>query len=229
MILAIDTATPALSAAVVLNGSALAQATVRRRNAHDELLATLLEQVISWSGITPSDISAVAVSAGPGSFTGLRIGMAAAKGFATALGIPLLRVPTLEAIALRVLKAGEARKDALIAALLVSRGDELYAALYMPSGDAITEVRPGFAVSDVTLAGLLPPGAVIAGDGAERIELLFPGRYQRAMVSDTPADALTIGRIAEGLLDAGSVDDAASCEPYYVQSFHPTRPKSPAK
>lgn len=126
-VLALDTATLAASVAVLVDDQVTATRQARVTT-HSEALLPLIDDALRDAGLAPSDVELVACGRGPGSFTGLRIGLATAKGLCFALGKPLVVVSSLAALALEAL--AEAPPDALVLALLDARKNEVYAGLY---------------------------------------------------------------------------------------------------
>ena len=124
-ILAMDTATMVSSVAVTTEDRVLAELTAETRFTHSETLVANIEEVLRLADVKREELSAVAVSLGPGSFTGLRIGLAAAKAIAYALSIPLVGVPTLE-----VLAAAFPSPGAIVAPLIDAQKGNGYFALY---------------------------------------------------------------------------------------------------
>ena len=124
-ILAMDTATMVSSVAVTTEDRVLAELTAETRFTHSETLVANIEEVLRLADVKREELSAVAVSLGPGSFTGLRIGLAAAKAIAYALSIPLVGVPTLE-----VLAAAFPSPGAVVAPLIDAQKGNGYFALY---------------------------------------------------------------------------------------------------
>jgi tRNA threonylcarbamoyladenosine biosynthesis protein TsaB len=122
-VLGIETATGVCGAALAVNGVIAAVEEIDRQKIHAEKLVSLVTAVLRAGGITPRDLDGIAVSIGPGSFTGLRIGLSAAKGLAYATGVPLLAVPTLEALANRAERDGILPSEGWLCAALDARGE----------------------------------------------------------------------------------------------------------
>jgi len=139
-LLALETATNTCGAALLVDGSVVAEAHVHRPRVHARYLTPLVESVVERGDISMQELTAVAVSMGPGSYTGLRIGVSTAKGFAMATGAPLVGVPTLEALAATVLPYAD--EEDLICALLDARRDEVYAAAYRVRSAGLQEDKP---------------------------------------------------------------------------------------
>lgn len=171
MILAVETATPRGSVALVAGGEVVAESALPPGRQASETFVGAVHGLLEKAGGRLRDVRRVAVSAGPGSFTGLRVGMAAAKGFCFGLGIPIVPVPTLHALALTVRADGGA---VAVCPVLDARKKEVYAALFLREGDACRRLLPDMAVAPEALASALPWGKVMfLGDGAASFEPLF--------------------------------------------------------
>lgn len=127
-VLGIEAATPVAGAAVVEDGRILAERLVNNRRTHSINLLPMIKAVIEEAGITPKQIEAVAVSSGPGSFTGLRIGLTTAKTLAWVWQVPVVGVSTLEALALPLSPQGQ-----MICPILNARKNEVYASVFRGS------------------------------------------------------------------------------------------------
>jgi len=124
-ILGIDTTTLSCSVALLQHNTVLAEATLNIKKTHSERLMPLLDNLLTESGVEREELDAIAVAAGPGSFTGLRIGISTVRALSQGLGIPAVPVCTLEALAEAVPSPG-----ALICPLLDARRSQVYTALY---------------------------------------------------------------------------------------------------
>jgi tRNA threonylcarbamoyl adenosine modification protein YeaZ len=155
IVLGLDTATTTASIALLRDDAVIARAT---RNTHRRTADVLVavDEACRAAGITPGQLEAVAVGAGPGSFTGLRIGMATAKGIAFALGTPVWAVSSLAALAL------EAPGDGTVVAVLDARKGEIFAGTFRKHGGAIEPVDTERCIAPAALA--VPPGAMTVGD-----------------------------------------------------------------
>ena len=130
-ILAIDSSGMPASVAVCEDGTLQAEYTVNFKRTHSQTLVPMLDEVRNMLGMDPGSVDAIAVAGGPGSFTGLRIGSAAAKGIGLALGKPLVHVPTLEALAYNFYGS-----SSLIVPMIDARNRQVFAGIYtfMPDG-----------------------------------------------------------------------------------------------
>lgn len=226
MILGIETATARLGVALCDGSSVLAAMQFGRGNAHDELLSPLCRDIVAQAGFAMSDLTAVAVSAGPGSFTGLRIGMAAAKGFALGLGIPLIVVPTLDAAAEHVAGRWPHVTGTVLAVCIDAKRDDVYAATYSMNVHAWQTREPVRVTDSTALLGRLPEGTVLCGDGAEKVHALAPDRLRLLPEPAAVFDARAVASLGARLLAANGPSDADNCEPLYVQQFQVKQAKN---
>lgn len=164
MLLAIDTSSLVLSCAVAEEGRLAAEWTVQRRLTHSEQLIPHMDALLKEAGIAKSDITAVACAAGPGSFTGLRIGLATAKTVARLWDVPLIAVDTLEGLAWNMAGA-----EAFILPLEDAQRGNVYAALYGAFGVMWLEAPARAApIDEVIRAAAAHGGPIIAvGEGAD--------------------------------------------------------------
>ncbi|MBP3232368.1 MAG: tRNA (adenosine(37)-N6)-threonylcarbamoyltransferase complex dimerization subunit type 1 TsaB [Anaerovibrio sp.] len=217
-ILAMDTATMVSSVAVADEKRLLAELIVENKLTHSETLLPHVEQVLSMAGLNREDISGVAVSIGPGSFTGLRIGLAAAKAIAYGLDIPLIGVPTMEGLAWHYPVPG-----VVVAGFIDAQKGNVYTAHYKWTGSGFDEIRP-IQVLPVTEAVALceeVQGTVVAvGDMVNKKiakldglpdNLLLPPKH---MLMPRGANIAMAGlqRLASGLSDS-----VMNLEPIYIR------------
>lgn len=188
LILSIDTCLGACSCAVVRDGEALAAAFEPMTRGHQERLAPMVEATMKEAGVVFADLGRIAVTVGPGSFTGLRVGLAFAKGLGLALGKPVVGVGALEALGAeepgRTLALADARRGQVYWQAF-ENGEPLNA----PSASALEDAA-AFFVPDI-----------VTGPGAE----LVAGRFPGALVTGRPApDPAAVARLAASRLDPGS-------------------------
>ena len=167
LILAFETSAKAASAALLEDGKLLGESYQNTGLTHSQTLMVMAENLLRQCGKTVADVSAVAVAAGPGSFTGVRIGVAAAKGFAWGRQLPLYGVSTLEAMAYHGLAAGE---GALVCAAMDARRSQIYNALFEIRGGKPVRLCEDRAISLAELGeelGKMQKSAFLVGDGAQ--------------------------------------------------------------
>lgn len=220
MVLGIETATVICSVGIAKDEHVIGEIRLAVKNIHAESLAESIRNLLGLLQISFWDLGGIAVSIGPGSFTGLRIGLATAKGLAFSLGKPIVGIDTLYAQAAATQLV---QKNDFIVPVIRSRQNEVYAARYRVVGDELelTERAQVFALND--FGELLKAPAVLCGNGVPMIASagLLEGKMDIEIIPET-ACALSGGKIAElGLkrLKRGETDDVAALEPVYVQEF----------
>lgn len=165
-ILSIETSTSICSVAIHEQGELLALAEIKEPGAHAEKLVLLVDEVFEKAGLNFTDLDAVAVSQGPGSYTGLRIGVSTAKGIAYAMEIPLIGINTLQAMA----ASQRVAPGDYVVAVLDARRKEVYTQTF---GDSRQELSPIEAVvlEEGVFASILEKGRVyFVGDGVEKVK-----------------------------------------------------------
>lgn len=164
-ILAVDTATRCCSAAVQVGGRLVAETAVRSERTHSEHLIGMIHDVLRSAGLKLQAINAMAVSIGPGSFTGLRIGISTIQGLALAGGIPCVGVSSLEALAGAGLPWPQG-----ICALMDARKGEVYAARYRERDGGLEQLAPEQVLPLETVLRTIDGPQLFIGDGAERYQ-----------------------------------------------------------
>jgi tRNA threonylcarbamoyladenosine biosynthesis protein TsaB len=206
---------------VVRDGATLAEGVCRESRSHSASLPALVDGVLEDAGLRIEDVEAVAVSIGPGSFTGLRVGLALAKGIAFAGGLPLVGVPTLEALA----HVADAAVGETICAALDARKREVYAALFAAEASGPRRLTPDLALTPEELAARLAPPCVLLGDaGAVYGEVLGTRAAIRPFATHHPRGDV-VARLGLARLAAGDAAHAATLEPVYVRAPDAELPK----
>lgn len=218
-LLALECATMCGSVALVANGRCLAEYSLDVVTTHSQRLLKQLERIREDVGVEWSELGGLAVSLGPGSFTGLRIGLSVAKGLALAVGLPLLGVSTLDGLARQVV----ALPGTMVGALLDARKQEVYAACYA-CGDNGLPLRTGTdqVLRPELLAEQLAGPIILVGDGAVAYREIFREKLGSTAIFAPPDShfprAATIGRLGEELLARGELLDPVSSVPIYVRA-----------
>jgi len=238
--LALDTSGPLGSVAVGTGSRVLARAFLDRQGRHAAEVIPRISECMAEAGARMRELAGVVVGAGPGSFTGVRVAAATAKGIAHALGIPLWPFSSLEAAAVseRVISAlpglpsgaPAARADRARYVLFDARGDRVYAACYELRAQGVAEMVPPHATRiRELLEEEVPPGTWFAGDGAVRHEAAL--RAAGHPVLPAPAGMPT----ADGLLhlltlhaERGPAPDPGRWEPEYVKASSAERARNPS-
>lgn len=215
LILSIETSTTVCSVALHREGQLLCIFELHEENAHAGKLMLLIEDLFKRSGFGPKDLQAVAVSAGPGSYTGLRIGVSLAKGFSYAQNIPLIGVDALEALAVRALPFCSP-KDVVIP-MLDARRMEIYTSVISGDGSVIEPSHP-LVVEDNPFENYLSKGKVFfLGDGLPKLKHVL-GHSQAVFLSIFNS-AISVGELAFEKFKKGQFEDVAYFEPNYLKDF----------
>lgn len=218
LILSLDTSSLVSSTAVADGKKLLAELTLQTRLTHSETLLPHIKQVLEMADVPKRSVEAIAVSIGPGSFTGLRIGLATAKSMAYALSIPVIGVPTMAALAYHYPVDG-----VYILPVLDAQKGNVYTAAYTWENSALQEVRPACVRSfDEALedARKLDKRAVFVGEAAVKNR----EKIQAAGANILPAlphtvmpRAACVALLGQSLYEAGKREDAMSLEPFYIR------------
>ncbi len=218
LLLAIETATRVCSVALARGGEVLHVRANSDARLHSERLLPMIDALLGEAGVKLADVEAFAISIGPGSFTGLRIGLATVKAFALADGRPVAPVSTLAALCA---SADDGRRTGPVAALLDARRGAYYAACVSRAGLARGDVLADCVLTPRDLATKLPNGAhVVVGEGArEGAEQLAALRPDLALLTlhDLGANAASVARLGAQLLAEGAGRDAAELVPVYLR------------
>lgn len=212
MILCIETSTAVLSVALARDGAVVCERVCTQPRSQAALTAPLVKEVLDAAGITAGECDAVCVSAGPGSYTGLRVGVSTAKGLAFGAGIPLLSMGTLD-----ILVEGVEETPAMIVPMIDARRMEVYTAVYSADGSRLTEVEARVIGPDA-FAEYLEQGEVLfVGDGALKCREVLT--HPNARFKEAFPLARHMARRAQEDFDAGKFQDVAYFEPFYLKDF----------
>jgi tRNA threonylcarbamoyladenosine biosynthesis protein TsaB len=225
-ILLLETATDSCSVALSENSNIIAEKYINQPKAHASLLARYICDILEENNLTMEDCSAVAVSKGPGSYTGLRVGVSCAKGLCYGASKPLISVCTLATIAQMALDnnlyTGEG--DFLIVPMIDARRMEVYTANFNSKGEQLTPVEAKI-LDETSYATELAAGPVLfTGNGAEKFKELV-GDNPNAFFAPQEPHAAGMRVIAANKLEAGEFEDNAYFEPFYLKDFVAGKPK----
>lgn len=225
-ILHIETSTAVCSVAVSQDGAVLYEKVDQDGPNHAVVCGPYVEEVLSFAESHAIPVDAVAVSQGPGSYTGLRIGVSMAKGVCYGRGIPLLAIPTLQLLTVPVLLYhDELPEDALFVPMIDARRMEVYAAVY---DRALHELRPvGADIVDAhTYDKWLERGPVcFFGNGSDKCRQVIT-HPNAIFVEGIKPLARNMAPLAERALARGETADTAYFEPFYLKEFIATKPKN---
>ena len=170
--LAIETATEVMSAAIYQGEELLAVEDVYIPKSHNRLITVILQQLTEHLDIKINKVACVGISSGPGSYTGLRVGASAAKGFCMGLGIPLISIPTLSGLAQSVIHWAK-YLNALIVPMIDARRMEVYCGVYDSEGIEIIAPHARVLTEESILDCLQERKAIFIGDGAAKCKNLY--------------------------------------------------------
>lgn len=212
-ILNIETATKNCSVSIAANGKTLVCKEIAELGySHAEKLHLFIQDVIQEGSISFSQLSAIAVSQGPGSYTGLRIGVSAAKGLSYALQIPLISVDTLLALAYRV-----SENDGLIVPMIDARRMEVYSAIFDSNKQKIREVQAEI-ISEESFAAISDKIYFI-GDSNEKVKSVLTKSNFVFLDAIQYPSAKEMSRISYQKYLEKDFEDVAYFEPYYLKDF----------
>ena len=173
----------------------------------------MVESALAEAGLGPRDLTAVAVSMGPGTFTGVRVGLAAARGMSLALGIPAEGLSSLHVLAAGAVRAGEAGPNEPVAVAVDARRGEVYAQRFGPG--AVPDGPPEL-LAVAAAAAAVPAGAVLVGSGAELLASLRPKAAARVAARVHP-DAQDLAALARERLASPDWKESGPPRPVYLR------------
>ncbi|GAA4000702.1 tRNA (adenosine(37)-N6)-threonylcarbamoyltransferase complex dimerization subunit type 1 TsaB [Hymenobacter fastidiosus] len=225
LILSLETSSPVCSVALHQGGKLLGQSELRLEKSHSSHLSILVNQLLENSQHTLSDLAAVAISDGPGSYTGLRIGAAAAKGLCFALNIPLLAISTLQAMASQVAAYTAGADNFLFCPMLDARRMEVYSAIYTAGGTEMLAPAPLILESDTLAEQLAHHRLLFFGNGAVKFQPLVADQPNAGFLSGVEPSAIAVGALAQAAFERQDFRDVAYYEPFYLKEVYTTTPK----
>ena len=246
MILCLETATPSCSVALVHNGDVLACEEDPKGQNHSEKITLFIDSVMKKAGISYDQLDAVAVSMGPGSYTGLRIGVSTAKGICYAVSKPLIAVETLEAMAfggLSVISTDafssvistdafssvisterSERRNLLLIPAIDARRMEVYAAIFDENINKIKDTE-AVIIDENSFADLKKDHHLyLFGDGADKCAEIFKNDDKITVIKDFYCSAKYMNTIAQQKFNNKDFVDVAYFEPFYLKDFVPGTP-----
>ena len=216
LILSIETATGVCAVALARDGNLLSVKEESKGYAHSENITMFIEAVCKSAGIALQELDAIAVSKGPGSYTGLRIGVSTAKGLCYALGKPLIAIDTLKSLANTFLISNDQEPPSVLVPMLDARRMEVYCSVFDAS---LNELSPPAAVivNENSFSGLFRQGPVaFFGDGAAKCEAVIGGN-PNAIFSTVRQSAAGMIALAEEKFAKHEFEDVSLFEPFYLK------------
>ncbi|GAB2527099.1 tRNA (adenosine(37)-N6)-threonylcarbamoyltransferase complex dimerization subunit type 1 TsaB [Spirosoma aerophilum] len=231
LIISLDTSTTVCSVALhhqnnTTGSSILGSYELFTERTSSAMLTTLISQIVSQAGFELTQLDAVAVAKGPGSYTGLRIGVSTAKGLCFALDKPLMAINTLQAMAEQIRAFFPA--DHLLCPMIDARRMEVYCALYTNGGQEVQATTAKIIDEQSFNEWLSQRPVVFFGDGAEKCRSLLSAHKNAIFPNKLILpSARTIGQLAALAFDQNQFEDVASFEPFYLKDFMAIKPKKP--
>jgi len=225
LVLGIDTSTRYASIALVKNGNLLSEYTWECTQNHSVSVIPALKDLLEKTGVNVNDIKGIGVATGPGTFNGLRVSLSIAKSLAFSLGIPIVGIPTLEALACIYALPG-----IIVAPIIKSSRDMLAIAFYKTDANSITELKAPFLTTIEGLVKTVKRKTIFCGDLDNNIKELLSNRLGSKAIfplcQQLPTCSTVIARKAAIMIKAGQVDDVHTLEPFYLKKPHITKPKN---
>lgn len=182
---------------------------------HGEKITLFMQALFQESGLSPADLEAVAVSSGPGSYTGLRVGLSAAKGLCMALSIPLIQIPTQESLLQGMLS--RVQETHIMCPVITARKEEIYFAMYNSEGKELRAPQ-ALELSSGNRDFIHPEDAVAwGGPGLELIQVSEIWKKSDKFIPDIQLTAALVLQSALSYFQAGNFANLASAEPLYVK------------
>ena len=223
-ILSIETSSKVCSIAIHEAGELLGLQTLFTEKSSSGLLTPIIRQLLDNCNLKVSDLQAIAVSKGPGSYTGLRIEVSTAKGLCTALDLPLIAVDTLKAMAFQVSNILD--KKLLICPLIDARRMEVYCSVFTNNLECVEEVSAKI-IEHNSFAELLSNNSVVfIGDGATKCkDILSQNTNALFLDENILPSATTIGKLAYDQYLKNDFENLVTFEPFYLKDFIGTVPR----
>lgn len=224
-ILNIETSTNVCSVAISEDGQCIYHDEDASGPNHNERLGRFVDEALSFADSHAIPVDAVAVSMGPGSYTGLRIGTSMAKGVCYGFGIPLIAVPTLEVMCVPVLlRHDDLPDDALLCPMLDARRMEVYAGIYTRALKPVREIRADVVDAETYKEYLDEHPVYFFGNGAEKCMEVINHPNAHYIKGIDPL-AKNMFPLAERRMMRGETEDVAYFEPFYLKNFVALKPK----
>lgn len=215
-ILSLDTASRSCSVAVVDDETVIVELTVNHGKTHAKVLMGMIQRALEMADAAISDVDGFAATIGPGSFTGLRIGLSTVKGFAVAAKKPVVGVSTLEALAY-----GFSFSQKLICPMLDARRGEVYTAGYRFDGHNIITVFEPRAIAPDLAVENIEESCILVGDGAVKYKDVFWDKIGLLTTFANPAQNLirasNVARLAIPRFEKNDTDDVGRLVPFYIR------------
>jgi len=231
LILLVETATELCSVALSSNGKVITQKVSREPRSHTSVLSVLTSRLLKDSNVKTNELDAVAVSEGPGSYTGLRVGLSFAKGLCYALSKPLISVGTLDTIASIALENDKVKElidnlgadNVIIVPMIDARRMEVYTACFSGKGKIISQVEPLVVTQDSFDSLLANKTLLFCGDGSPKVSSLLLSPNAKFIEIELLAHGMA--KMAYDKYIKKTFEDLAYFQPFYLKDFIAGKPK----
>lgn len=225
-ILLIETSTEACSVALSKGSDLVTEKYTEVPKSHASVIGTFIQDIFNETGMTADDLSAVAVSKGPGSYTGLRVGVSCAKGLCYGAQIPLIGVNTLEVIARCAIDNNLAADASYIVPMIDARRMEVYTATFTPDCTMVNTTKALVLAPDSFREELKNSKVLFTGNGAEKYKEEIPQELRgNALFAPQMPHASGLRLRAAEMLQKKEFEDCAYFEPFYLKDFVAGKPK----
>ncbi|MEI6815769.1 MAG: tRNA (adenosine(37)-N6)-threonylcarbamoyltransferase complex dimerization subunit type 1 TsaB [Bacteroidota bacterium] len=236
VILNIESATGVCSVAIGRDGQMLSLKEINEERTHAEVITVFIETVLKESGLKLKAIDAIAVSGGPGSYTGLRIGVSTAKGLCYALNKPLIAIPTLESMSYGVIDGyakglfkdkinDDAPDELLFCPMIDARRMEVYTSFFDIDNHAVKDTSADVIQSDSYAEWFENRRLLFFGDGSSKCKDVLSHQSNAIFLDDVLPSASTMILLSEDKFNHGLFEDLAYYEPFYLKNFVATKAK----
>ena len=237
LLIIIETATGTCSVAIGKDGLMIAKKEIQKEKSHAEVITVFIDEVIKKVDLTFKDIDGVSVSSGPGSYTGLRIGVSTAKGLCFALDKPLISIPTLKGMANGMANHIRNRlfneiinedklENLLLCPMIDARRMEVYSSFFDMNLNVIKDVSADIINEDSYAEFLKEHKLIFFGDGAEKCKSALSHHPNAIFIDDLYPSAENMVALAEEKFKAQEFEDLAYFEPFYLKNFVVTQAKN---
>lgn len=223
LILNIETSSIVCSVSLAKNGKILGLKETSEEKSHASLLTIYVDDLLKENNFKITDLDAVAVSEGPGSYTGLRIGVSTAKGICFGIEKPLIAVPTLYCLANSVLNTIKVTANSLLCPMIDARRMEIYTAFYNSKAERVSEIKPLIIDENSFVEEIKNHEIIVFGTGAEKCKTVFKNNVQ--FIDNVLPSATFMCEISEKYFNKNEFVDVAYFEPFYLKEFMVTTSK----
>ncbi|MGV3589694.1 MAG: tRNA (adenosine(37)-N6)-threonylcarbamoyltransferase complex dimerization subunit type 1 TsaB [Adhaeribacter sp.] len=221
-LLALETSSTVCSVALFNNGHLLGVSELQIEKSHSSHITVMIEQLLQNCQVSLKDLAAIAISGGPGSYTGLRIGSATAKGLCFSLDIPLIEVSTLDAIAAKAIGYTPKPEDYLYCPMIDARRMEVYTCVTNHNLETLVPIAPLVLEENSFKEELAQHKIIFCGSGVTKFKHLVAEQPNALFLEHVKPSADLIGKLALPKLEQNKFQNVAYYEPFYLKEVYIT-------